>query len=287
MTDDDWDLLMGRIKDGACTPFIGAGAAAGTLPLGGEVAKNWADAHHYPFPNKSDLVEVSQFLAVNKDPMWPKEEIQRELSGKGPPDFGDPSEPHRVLADLDLPLYITTNYDDFMTQALRRRGREPVQEICKWNGHYRVKNDPAPLKGKQRDVPTPEKPVVFHLHGRLGIPESFVLTHDDFLDFIVATGKRQAKPIPGRIEEALTSTSLLFIGYSLQDWNFRVLHRGLVTTRDPSLRRISVTVQMNEDPKEQAYLDKYFSSMDVSVFYGKAHEFCEKLRERWDKAKNE
>ena len=34
------------------------------------------------------------------------------------PDFRAPSEPHAVLADLPLPIYMTTNYDDFMVKAL-------------------------------------------------------------------------------------------------------------------------------------------------------------------------
>ena len=43
LNDDDWDMLLQRIKSGSCTPFLGAGACAGTLPLGADVARKWAD----------------------------------------------------------------------------------------------------------------------------------------------------------------------------------------------------------------------------------------------------
>ena len=33
LEDKDWDLLLRRIKAGKCTPFLGAGAAYGVLPL--------------------------------------------------------------------------------------------------------------------------------------------------------------------------------------------------------------------------------------------------------------
>ena len=92
-------------------------------------------------------------------------------------------------------------------------------------------------------VPTPASPVVFHLHGRLSVPESLVLTEDDYLDFLV-TVSRDQKLLPHQIKRAMAGASLLFIGYRLADWNFRVLHRGLVMAGEPSLRRLSVTVQL-------------------------------------------
>ena len=49
------------------------------------------------------------------------------------PDFNDPAEPHRVLANLNLPVYVTTNYDDFMVKALARHHRQPNRVLCQWN----------------------------------------------------------------------------------------------------------------------------------------------------------
>ncbi len=40
----DWEGLLYAIKFKQCTPFLGAGACAGVLPLGGEIAREWADA---------------------------------------------------------------------------------------------------------------------------------------------------------------------------------------------------------------------------------------------------
>ena len=46
--------------------------------------------------------------------------LRERFSGKGPPDFSVLAEPHRAVADLQLPVYITTNYDNFMLAALQR-----------------------------------------------------------------------------------------------------------------------------------------------------------------------
>jgi hypothetical protein len=48
LEEKDWNLLLRRIKDGKCTPFIGAGACYGKIPLGKEIAQDWAKAHCYP-----------------------------------------------------------------------------------------------------------------------------------------------------------------------------------------------------------------------------------------------
>lgn len=281
MDDTQWLTLMERIDRGRCTPFIGAGACVPTLPLAADIATRWTRDGGYPLDDDHDLARVAQYLAVRRDAMYPKERMQEEMSRLGPPNFGDPKEPHAVLADMPLPLYITTNYDDFMTLALRDRRRDPRQEICKWNRSYQVLREPAPMWDDKSYQPTPANPIVFHLHGRLGMPESLVLTEDDYLDFLVTLSERP-DTLPHQIRGALSSSSLVFVGYSLADWDFRVLHRGLVVRGDPSLRRVSVTVQLKQTREAEEYLDSYFKRIDVSVYWGDAQTFAADLRERWE-----
>src|SRR3982751_105782 len=95
----DWGLLLGRLKQGRCTPFLGAGACAGVLPLGSEVAQEWADQYGYPLPDRTDLVRVRQYLAVKFDPTFPKERLLERFAAVGPPDFRAADEPHAALAD--------------------------------------------------------------------------------------------------------------------------------------------------------------------------------------------
>ena len=64
LDESDWNILIKRIDAEKCTPFIGAGACAGTLPLGSDIARNWAKEHNYPLSDSGDLARVSQFLAL-------------------------------------------------------------------------------------------------------------------------------------------------------------------------------------------------------------------------------
>ena len=284
----NWDLLLRRIKAGNCTPFLGAGACAGILPLGRTLAQNWAQQYDYPLDDPGDLVRVSQYIAVTQDPMWPKEKIVREFKKCGAPDFSNALEPHGLLADLPLPVYMTTNYDDFMVRALRDRKRDPVQALCRWNTFLRD-NVPSPFDERSFE-PTLANPVVFHLHGHCGVPESLVLTEDDYLDFLVDISSAPDL-LPARIHRALSGASLMFLGYAITDWNFRVLFRSLVSYLEQSLSRVHVSVQlapggadMTPERKERAqeYLNRYFGKLQIQVFWGTCEQFIAELRKRWD-----
>jgi len=293
LTEDDWKQLLKRIDIGKCTPFLGAGACHGTLPLAADIARDWADEYDCPLPyHREDLVRVAQFLAVSqRDDMRPKEELCAKLVSCDPPDFDEADEPHGVLADLPLPVYITTNYDDFMLRALAHRNRDPVREICVWNSYVAqlVEEQQLSRFGLEGGFePTVATPVVYHLHGHFAIPESMVLTETDYVSFLVEWSKRK-NMIPPRVQRAFSGASLLFVGYSLEDWSFRVLMRALVSSLEAGLRRVSVAVQLVPDkvPEEkqehaQNYLTSYFDSLfKVSVYWGTAREFAADLARRW------
>lgn len=214
LTESDWRLLIGRIRLGKCTPFLGAGACVPTLPLGGEIARRWATEDGYPLSDEADLARVAQYIAVTSDGMAPKERLREEFSRLGEPDFDLPGEPHRTLARLGLPLYLTTNYDDFMSQALRREGRDVQRDFARWNNAPQVRDAPAVLRGKV--VPTSANPVVFHLHGHFDVPESLVLTEDDYFTFLIATSSDR-KLLPHQVSGAVSGTTLMFVGYRLAD----------------------------------------------------------------------
>jgi hypothetical protein len=288
MNEEDWKVLLGRIREGKCTPFLGAGINRGILPLGGQIAQDWTTEERYPLRFSDDLASVAQFIAVNSDGIAPKEKMLEILRQAPKPDFSKPDERLaclRALAELPLPVYITTNYDDLMVQALRNSvpRKNPRREVCKWNDDLKC----IPTVFVAGYKPDYANPIVFHLHGSDEFVQSLVLTEDDYLDFLVNISRKQ-KLLPARIQESLTDASLLFIGYRLRDINFRVIYRGLVEKMTGSLRRLSVTVQMKPpddhsgDPQAaQQYLNSYFNKLEVRVYWGSAAEFADELRNRW------
>jgi hypothetical protein len=284
----DWKLLLQRIADGNCTPLLGPEMCAGILPTRSETAQSWAREHDYPLADNQDSARVAQYLAVQYDPLFPKEEIQKQLENTAAPDFDKDGQPHTALAALQLPIYLTTNCDDFMVQSLKHHKKDPRREIYRWNEQLR-NTQPSLLETGYE--PTPANPLVYHLHGHYEAPESLVLTEDDYLDFLINVSSAEFQ-LPPRIQRALAGASLLFVGYNPTDWDFRVLFRGLVTATESSLRRISVTVQCPPVPggtpaaaqeKVQKYLDAYFDKPEtrMRVYWGTVEQFITELNQRW------
>ena len=142
LEENDWNTLLRRIKAGKCTPFLGAGVNSGILTVGSEIAQKLAETHRCPFKDTADLARVTQVLAVENDPMYPKEEVLRLLSEqlekwKQSIDindfFGSEDQPLGVLAGLPLPIYMTTNYDNLIVKALETHRKDPKRELCRWN----------------------------------------------------------------------------------------------------------------------------------------------------------
>lgn len=290
MDEADWTRLVRQLRDGHCTPFLGAGACAGTLPVGGDLSEQWADEYAYPFGDRRELPRVMQWAATTMaDTVFIREQVTGALAGIGPPDFSDPAEPHRLLASLPLPLYLTTNYDDFMLRALERAGKRPRRAICPW--YLGSRSDPEVFEVEPAERTA--QPVVYHLHGSFDDPKSLVLTEDDYLEFLIGLAMDRAaarqQVIPAYVLEALSTKPLLFIGYSLRDWTFQVLFRGVLRAISPVQHRRHVSVQLAPLPasvasaertRTQDYLARHLNNLNVSVYWGTAHEFCRELRRR-------
>jgi hypothetical protein len=291
LEESDWTLLLDRIRKGRCTPFLGAGACYGALPLGGDVARELAAKFSYPLPNTGDLMAVTQYIAVNWDAAFAKTQVLEVLAKAGPPtyrqppDFSAPDEPHGLLADLPLPVYMTTNYDPFLLQALKTRYKDPRRELCRWN--KLIESEPSVFEEEPDYTPTPANPLVYHLHGHDQVSDSIVATEDDYLKFLANMAANQ-KLIPDKVQKVMTTSSFLFLGYRIADWNFRILFEVLRVRGNFK----SIAVLLPPRPEEpgsaavQKYLQSYYQGMDIKIFWGSAQEFTKELRRRWEAVKN-
>ena len=99
------------------------------------------------------------------------------------------------------------------------------------------------------------------------------------------TVDRSWEILPPAVMKAISTNCLLFLGYRLVDWNFRVIFRWLVLSLRRTQTRLKVAVQLSpaHDPQfaeqAQTYLTKYFHDVfDVVVFWGTANQFVSELR---------
>jgi hypothetical protein len=188
--------------------------------------------------------------------------------------------PLLLLAALPLPIYLTTSYHNFLEIALEKARKKPRSEICRW--HDGLRSITSVFEHDQDYEPTPEQPLVYHFHGLDTCPESLVLTEDDHLDFLANISKDPTSIHP-RVNRALTESSLVLVGYSLRNWDFRVLFRGVIKPRPQSLRMTNVAIQLEETPLEKEYVKKYLRQVEFEVEWSDTASFIQELYEGWER----
>lgn len=214
----------------------------------------------------------------------------------------DPGEAHVALAKLPFRMYITTNPDSLLTKALSEvsvgeEKKAPRVEVCSWN--YDANPQPSIHNTEPTYRPSKERPLVYHLFGRIAPPDnpgnqdvdqadfwkSLVLTEDNYFDFLIGATENKDQ-IPSAVRRAFSDNSILFLGFQLDDWNFRVLYRSIMR-REGGARRANVPhVGVQIDPEEwrvqepkraRRFLKSYFKNPEVSIYWGSTDDFVKEL----------
>ena len=138
---------------------------------------------------------------------------------------------------------ITTNYDTLFERALRRTEKDPFITEFDPDGERPTRDYP-----KDRD-PSPEKPFVFKMHGDVNVPESIVVTDEDYISFILRMNAADRfHPVPETFRFRFANWPTIFVGYSLLDYNLRLLFKTLRWKVDKAQRPTSYSVDVLPDP---------------------------------------
>jgi len=320
---ENWPAVLRQIQSRQLTPILGPGLTDSLLGSRREIARRWAETFHYPMAphNREDLPQVAEFLAVNqKAKMFPQNELINYLRsdllaryrddlpedlrerkadelptdhlGKLISTIGSQrrkrirAEPFAVLARLPIPIYVTAAQNDLIFDALREAGKEPRVDLCRWHDGL------IELPTIEPDFrPDPQHPLVYHLFGRLDQPESLVFTEDNYFDFLIGI-KKNKDLIPAMVKRALADTGLAFLGFQLDDWNFRVMFRAIMDQEGGRGRRsMYAHIAAQIDPEEgrilepkraRAYLESYFTESAISIYWGSPDDFARDLLKRWE-----
>jgi len=316
--EDTWRALKDRISSGSCTPVVGPGMSDRLVGSRKAIALQWAARWQMPLvnTNRRDLATVAQYLRVRTAPDQPAHELRRYVttllreryaaerqSGELPEELfadetadelvraiarrsrqADENDPYRVAASLRASVYVTTNWTNLLEDAIEDAGRTPVSMYFDWASQT---DEPEDVTASR------ETPLVYHMFGRLANPDSLVLSQDDYFEWLQAwIKKRDTKVVPTPVREALTTRALLFVGYELDDWDFRVLFQGIKAFEGNASmrRRPHVGVQLNpevqsiEPESAQEYLESYFGGDNVTIYWGKLEKFIAQLRTKLDEA---
>lgn len=261
---DDLAAIAEAVGKGQCILFLGAGVHYGPPagadqkyldaypearrpPLGRALSVMLAEESEYlkRFPgwDTGDLKRVSwhyeDMLSRNRLMKRIKEEVDANKIA---------SPVVRALAALDFPLVMTTNYDQLFEQSLRAAGKDP--QLCVYSPSAKnPTEDPT-------DDPTPANPFVCKLHGDIDVPDSAVLTDEDYIQFVLRmSDKAPFHPVPETFLYRFKRWPTLFVGYSLIDYNLRLLFKAMRVNLDPALFPETYSI----DPKPDQLIVRYWS----------------------------
>jgi hypothetical protein len=221
-----------------------------------------------------DLARVSFLYQREYDYPYLMELVTEELNLER-----QPSPLLHALAAVPFQLIITTNYDRLMELALDKAGRDYITVVQPAGGFDEFAR--AELESQLAD--RGDKLILYKIHGSFAEnegaggmePSRIVITEEDYIEFL-AIARTSDKGVPDLVSTELTSSTLLFLGYSLEDWDLRTLFKGLVESLEPHSRRRSFAIQLNP-PK---FWVDFWAAKQVDIYDMDVHAFGRQLSDR-------
>jgi hypothetical protein len=234
---DSWDLpdelrdvadqLGRRARDGQLAVFLGAGvSAAAGLPTWEQLLDELATRAGLDAGLRQGLSQLPpQDSAALLARELGREELVRYVQQRFGP--GPYSLAHALIAGLPVREYVTTNYDPLVELAAADVGR--------------------PLQVLPFDGATPDGPWLLKLHGDAAVPESVVLTREQYL-----RSGDTGSALAGVLQSLLLTRHVLFVGTSMLDDDLiRIAHQvrtALDRPRDGDHQRTGTVLALRDDP---------------------------------------
>ena len=303
MLDAHYRTVVKAMCEGRLVPLLGAGVnlcgrpadavwqrdQQQYLPSGAELASFLAEYFDYPSEDLRDLVRVSQYVSIvtGSGPLY--EELHQLFDADYPP-----SPLHRFLAELPATLrergtpryqlILTTNYDDALERAFREAGESFDLVTYVAEGETRGKFLHWPADGEPRlieraneytELSLDDRTVILKIHGAVDRTnpdrDSYVITEDHYIEYLTRTDLAQLVPVT--LAAKLKKSHFLFLGYSMRDWNLRViLHR---IWGEQKLTYKSWAIQRNPELLEQ----EFWTKRGVDILDVPLDEYVERLRD--------
>jgi hypothetical protein len=305
--DQHYKLVARQINLGALTPFLGAGASlldrsadgfqlGQSLPTGGELARLLATEIEYPDQaGLDDLLKVSEYFEAVLD----EGSLYQLLHGVFAIELRS-NALHRFLARLpahlrahDPPrnpqLIITTNYDDALERAFDEAGEEydlvwyeakKTDEAFAKFRHKPPGGEPVVITSPNTysEVDPDKRTVILKLHGavvdRTNVEScSFVVTENSYIDYL-GFGEFS---LPMGITQRMAQSNFLFLGYSMRDWNMRVILSRIWGHRPLGRRSWSVQLRPTDDAKALIEETLWDQRGEVTPLYASLEEYVGRL----------
>lgn len=279
LDDDAWDDLLNFIEERRVVPIIGPELLTVDTDTGPRLLYDWL-AEKLAARLAVDTTLLPQRYTLNDVVCWflssrgrREEAYTRLRSILRDANFAPPPALRQLAQITDFDLFVTTTFDPLLEQALngeRFAGAQSTEVI-------------AYAPNRVADLPSEpdrfERPVVYHLLGRLSASPTYVISDEDMLEFICALQSEHLAP--EKLFHELEHNHLLLIGGNFTNWLARLFLRMAKRKRLSDPRDVGEVLADNHsgsDRRLMAFLQQV--SVRTRVFSGAA-EFVAELHRRW------
>ena len=222
--------LAKKVQHGEAVLFIGAGASADAGgPKWRDLLDKQAKAANFSEAERTELLSMDPrdaAIVIASRVTVPSDFADRIAEAVNTPKY---SVTQALLASLDLPEAITTNYDTQYERAVASRflgaripGSSATSSSSDSTGQASSRPSVLPLEQAERS-----RPWVLKMHGDADHPGSIVLTRHDYMRF-----DRDSGPSAAVVQSRMLTGHLIFVGYSLTDANVIRLAREVQRFRE-------------------------------------------------------
>jgi hypothetical protein len=279
LDDDAWDDLLSFIEERRVIPIVGPELLQVATDRGPRLLYDWL-AEKLAVRLNVDAASLPQPYTLNDVVCWflaargrREEAYVRVRSILKDANFEPPQALRHLAAITDFDLFVSTTFDPLLEGAinLQRFGGAPTTEVLSYSPN-RVTDLPSERDRLQR-------PVVYHLFGRVSASPTYVISDEDLLEFICALQSEHLAP--EKLFHELEHNHLLFIGSNFTNWLARLFLRMAKRQRlsDPrDVGEVLADDHSSEDDRLMAFLQQV--SVRTRIYMG-AERFVEELHSRW------
>ena len=279
LDDDAWEDLLSFIEERRVIPIVGPELLQVSTERGPRLLYDWV-AEKLAGRLNVDVTSLPQPYNLNDVVCWflaargrREEAYVRVRSIIKDANFEPPEALRRLAAITDFDLFVSTTFDSLLESAINteRFSGAPTTEVLSYSPN-RVTDLPTERDRLQR-------PVVYHLFGRLSASPTYVISDEDLLEFICALQSEHLAP--EKLFHELEHSHLLFIGSSFTNWLARLFLRMAKRQRlsDPrDVGEVLADGHTSQDDRLMAFLQQV--SVRTRIYVG-ADRFVEELHARW------
>ncbi|HEY2276086.1 MAG TPA: toll/interleukin-1 receptor domain-containing protein [Steroidobacteraceae bacterium] len=279
LDDDAWEDLLSFIEERRVIPIVGPELLMVATESGPRLLFDWAaerlaarlnvNTGELPQPfTLNDVVCVFLAARGRREEAYVRlRSIIKDANLEPPPAI------RQLAAITDFDLYVSTTADSLLEAAVNqvRFGGAPSTDVLSYSPN-RVVDLPAERDRLQR-------PVVYHLFGKLASSPTYVISDEDLLEFICALQSEHL--VPERLFHELEHNHLLFIGSNFTNWLARLFLRMAKRQRlsDPrDVGEVLADDHSSHDDRLVSFLQQV--SVRTRIYVG-AERFVEELHRRW------